>query len=368
MLTTRIIGAGSFVPERVIDNERVAAAIPGWTAEKIARKTGIRERRFLWDFDDRTGRVIVPPDDGSTWPRTGTDMAEIAVRRALEMADVDPTELDGVFVVTSSPDELNFCHDAILLHHRLGCRSDAFAIVVDSGCGGALYVMDHARRMLDAGAYRAVAIVASTLASAFFDRDVYTSSLPIGGRLLDAMLTMYLFGDGAGAVILRGEPCSDLSDDSRLGILASASGTDSVELVVRRGGGAMRPAYPGRSTLAHHAFIVNGTLVAERFPEYMQRGIEEVTKPFPHLVPDIARYYLHQANKRLVEGFAHEAKLPAERLAMHMERYGNTSAAATLILLAEDLAGGVVSLGRGDVVLFAAIGAGVHWGAQLVRL
>ena len=367
MFTTRIIGAGSFVPERVIDNARITAAIPGWTAEKITRKTGIEERRFLWDFDDRTGRPIVPPDDGSTWPRTGTDMAEIALRRALDMAGVDAGELDGIFLVTASPDEPSFCHDAVLLHHRLGCRPEAFATVVDSGCGGALYTMDHARRMLEHGAYRTVAIVAPTLASAYLDRDVYTSSLPIGGRLLDAALTMYLFGDGAGAIVLRAEPRSG-DDESRLGILASASGTDCVELVVHRGGGAMRPPYPSRSTLAHHAFIVNGTLVAERFPEYMRRGIEAVTNEFPHLVPDIRRYYLHQANKRLVEGFAREAKLPIERVAMHMDRYGNTSAAGTLILLAEDLAGGMVKLGRGDLVLFAAIGAGVHWGAQLVRL
>jgi 3-oxoacyl-[acyl-carrier-protein] synthase III len=74
------------------------------------------------------------------------------------------------------------------------------------------------------------------------------------------------------------------------------------------------------------------------------------------------------ANKRLVEAFASEAKFPAERVAMHMERYANTSAAGTLVLLAEDLADGVAGLNRGDLVLFAVIGAGVRWGVQLVRL
>ncbi len=99
----------------------------------------------------------------------------------------------------------------------------------------------------------------------------------------------------------------------------------------------------------------------------MQRCIEEALRPYPSLRHEVKRYYLHQANKRLVEGFAQAAGLPQERLAMHMAHYGNTSAAGPLILLAEDLADGVVQLGSGELVLFAAIGAGVHCGAQLVR-
>jgi 3-oxoacyl-[acyl-carrier-protein] synthase III len=114
--------------------------------------------------------------------------------------------------------------------------------------------------------------------------------------------------------------------------------------------------------------VVDGKLVAERFPGYMQRCIEEALRPYPSLRHEVKRYYLHQANKRLVEGFAEQAGLPCERVAMHMDRYGNTSAAGTLILLAEDLADGNVRLGSGDLVLFAAIGAGVHYGGQLVRL
>jgi 3-oxoacyl-[acyl-carrier-protein] synthase III len=82
----------------------------------------------------------------------------------------------------------------------------------------------------------------------------------------------------------------------------------------------------------------------------------------------IDRYYLHQANMRLVEGFAKYAKLPLGRVPMHMDRYGNTSAAGTLILFAEDLAAGNIALGSGQLVLFAAIGAGAHYGAHLIRL
>jgi 3-oxoacyl-[acyl-carrier-protein] synthase III len=366
MIATRILGAGSFLPDRVVTNQRIVGAIPGWSADRVAQKTGILERRFLWDFDEFDGRAIVPSSDWSG-PRTNTDMCEIALRRALEMAGVAARELDGIFVVTVTPDELNFCHDAMLVHQRLGCRPDAFAFVIDSGCGGALYTIDTARKMIEGGSYGTIAVVASNFASAYVDREVFTSGFMVDGRELNACLSMYLFGDGAGAVVLRGER-RERADEDAPGILASYGGADYVQLVVRRGGGALHPPLPGRAGRCHHAYVVDGKLVAERFPGYMQRCIDEALRPHPSLRDQIKRYYLHQANKRLVEGFAQAAGLPRERLAMHMDRYGNTSAAGTLILLAEDLADGVVQLGSGDLVLFAAIGAGVHYGAQLVRL
>ena len=148
MQNVRFLGVGSFVPRRAVSNARIASAIPGWTAERIEEKTGIRERRFLWDFDEKTGRAVPPPnDDGTFYPANNADMAEVALRRALMMAQVDAREIDAIFLVTCSPDELNFSHDAMELHRRLGCREAAYAMVFDSGCGGTLYTVDMARRM-----------------------------------------------------------------------------------------------------------------------------------------------------------------------------------------------------------------------------
>src|SRR5260370_20259555 len=199
-----MVGGGRVLADRVVTNERIGHAIPGWTAERVAQKTGILERRFLWDFDQDIGRAVVP---NGHWngPRTNTDMCEIALRRALEMAGVAARELDGTFVVTVSPDELNFCHDAMVLHQRLGCRQDAFAFVIDSGCGGALYTLETARRMIEGGTYRTVAVVASNFASAYLDREVFTSTVQVDGRALNASLSKYLFVDGAGAGVLRAE-------------------------------------------------------------------------------------------------------------------------------------------------------------------
>jgi 3-oxoacyl-[acyl-carrier-protein] synthase-3 len=83
---------------------------------------------------------------------------------------------------------------------------------------------------------------------------------------------------------------------------------------------------------------------------------------------EVKRYYFHQPNKRLLEHFIQVSGLPAERVAINVDRYGNTSAAGMLILLSEDLEQGWVRLGGGDLVLIAAVGANVHYGAQLVRL
>jgi 3-oxoacyl-(acyl-carrier-protein) synthase III len=358
MKSVRYVGAGAYVPPRVVKNDRITKAIPGWSAERIEQRTGIRERRFLWDFDEETGKALPPPSDADG-PRSNTDMAEVAVRRALDVAGLRPADLDGLYLVTTTPDQLNFCHDAVELHRRLGCRSDAIAMVIDSGCGGAVYVADVARKLILSGQARTIAVVASTFASAYLDREVFTAQMP-GNRRICAFLSMYMFGDGAGAIVLRGD------EGSRLGVVASNAGTDHPQLVIHTGGGAQ--IQPSRATVADHAFFVDGPTVARAYPEYMARAVDGLRSAVPEVMPDVRRYYLHQANKLVLLGFAERAAIPAERVPVNVDRYGNTSAASTLLLFAEDVASGRVQLGSGEPVLFAAVGAGVHFGGQVVRV
>lgn len=363
MRTARIVGVGSFVPERVIPNARIARAIPGWSAEKIEEKTGIRERRFLWDFDERSGRALVPPDDSSLYPKGNADMCQVALERALAMAGVKASALDALYVVTCSPDELNFSHDAMVIHQRLGMRSDAYAMVIDSGCGGTLYAVDMARRMLAGGTFQNIAVVGSNFTSAYVDREVFTSALTGDNESsINAYLSMYVFGDGAGAVVLRSD------DDRERGVLASMAGTAYSDLVYRRGGGALKPPHPGRSVPADHAYVIDGKLVARSFIVFMNRALEEVLAQRPELAREVRRYYLHQPNRRLLDLFVAKSGLPPEKVANHVETHGNTSAAGMLILLADDLQAGRVRLGGDDLVVLAAVGAGVHYGAQLIRL
>ncbi|QRK12873.1 3-ketoacyl-ACP synthase [Archangium violaceum] len=364
MKTVRVAGAGAFVPSRSISNERIAAAFPGWSAERILEKTGIRERRYLWDIDAR-GHAIAPPErDLPIYPASNTDMCEVALRRALEQSGVDARELDALFLVTCSPDELNFNHDAMALHQRLGCRADTFALVIDDGCGGTPYILDMVCKMMQGHRFKTVAVVASSLLSPQLHPDVYTAEVvPAPGRKpLNAYLSVYVFGDGAGAVVLRAD------GREGEGILATMSGNAHAELVIRRGGGMLRLPYQGRARPADMAFVVDGPRVARGYSTYMKQCLEAVLADRPELCSEVKRYYFHQPNKRLMEHFIQTAGLPHERVAMNVDRYGNTSAAGKLILLAEDLEAGRVRLGSGDLVLLAAVGANVHYGAQLIRL
>jgi 3-oxoacyl-[acyl-carrier-protein] synthase III len=364
MNRVRVVGAGAFVPNRVISNEKIARAIPGWTAERIEEKTGIRERRFLWDFDPERGRAIPPPTDSVLYPGTNVDMCEVALRRALEMGGVRPEELDAILLVTCTPDELNFHHDAMALHGRLGCRPDAFARVLDYGCGGTPYTIDLARKMLAGGTFKTIAVIGSAFTSPLVNREVFTDEVvPAEGRKpLNAYLSMYVFGDGAGAIVLRGDA------QGEEGILESMSGNATGELVLRRGGGALKHFHQGALRPADMAFVVDGTQVARSFPLYMKKCIDAVTAHLPDNAAAVKRYYFHQPNKRVLDHFAATIGLDPAKVACHVERYGNTSAAGMLILLAEDLQAGTVRLGSGELVVIAAVGANIHFGSQLIRL
>jgi 3-oxoacyl-[acyl-carrier-protein] synthase III len=359
--TVRVVGAGAFVPAQVVDNGRITRAIPAWEPSWIERKTSIRERRFLWDIDEEAGVTVAPAAAGG--PQTNTDMCEIALRGAMDMAGLRGTDLDAVFVVTCTPDRLNFSYDAMELHRRFACRTDTYGMVVDDGCGGTPYVIDMAYRMIRTGALRTVAVVGSACTSPLLNRDVWTGAVqPTGdGKPLNAALSMYVFGDGAGAVVLRGD-CAPGE-----GIIASMSGNDYQELVIRRAGGVLA-RIGGASSPADDAFVVDGRLVAESYPVFMNRCLDALFAEHPELSDQVRRYYFHQPNKRLMDTFVDGAGLARERVPYNVDRYGNTSAAGMLVLLAEDLEQGVVRLGSGDLVVIAAVGANVHYGGQLLRL
>lgn len=362
MANARVVGVGHFVPQRVISNERIAAAIPGWAPERILEKTGIRERRFLWDFDTERGVAIPPPEGEGLYPVSNSDMCEVAARQALAMADVSPSRVDALLLVTCTPDELNFSHDAMELHRRLGLRRDAYALVIDDGCGGTPYVLDLAKKLLEAGALQTVMVVASAFTSPLVNRRTYTAELSPtpGAKGFSGFLSMYVFGDAAGAVVLR-------ADEGTSGrIVASTSMNSHEELVFRRGGGALRHMHQGRASDADLAFIVNGPAVARDYPRVMGSLLGEVLAGTQWTSRDVERFYFHQPNRRVLEFFMRHAELSEAQVAINVDRYGNTSAAGMLVLFSEDLQSGRVRLGGEQLVMIAAVGANVHAGAQLL--
>ncbi|MEA3249850.1 MAG: ketoacyl-ACP synthase III [Patescibacteria group bacterium] len=361
MERVEIVGAGYYVPDRVVTNAEICRMIPGWPPDKLGLKTGILERRFLWAMDEKSGYPIEPTGPGKVI-KSGVDMSEIALQKALDMAGIEAAELDALLLVTCTPDEINFESDAMHLADRMGVRPDARIIQIDSGCGGALYLLSEAKEKVESGRYKYVALIAHNLTSALVDRDMYERFVQRDGRKLGAFLSPYIFGDGAGVLVLG--PCSDPDR----GFVNSWERQRLIEYMYREGGGGLKPPDSPRTSRVDHAFIIDGGLVYKEFPVYMGNCVNGVLEGYEHLFPQIHRFFLHQANMRLVELFAKKANLPMDRVPMHMDRYGNTSAAGTLILFAEDLQDGNVALGSGQLVLFATIGAGAHYAAHLIRL
>jgi 3-oxoacyl-[acyl-carrier-protein] synthase III len=289
-------------------------------------------------------------------------MAEHALVDALEMAGLAPHQLDAVIVVTCTPDQPDFNHDAMELHRRLQMRSDTMALVVNDGCGGTPYVLDLANKLVSSGAMTTVAVVASNFASAFVDRRIYSDELELTpGHKLSGYLSMYVFGDGAGAIVLR-------ADNGPGGILESMSGSAHGSLVIRRGGGAEVPFLLPGTRPVDFAFVVNGHEVALGYPKHMRTCLEGVGGKDLERLAEVRRYYLHQPNKRVLDRFASISNLSADQVASTVQTYGNTSAAGMLVSLSEDVKHGLVKLGGGELVCIAAAGANVHYGAQLIRL
>lgn len=364
-MSASIIGAGAFVPRRVVSNERIARALPGWSADAIYARTGIRERRFLWEFDPEIGRALPPPlDDSNMYPATNVDMCEQALRKAIRMAGVDARDLDMLLLITSTPDEPNFCHDAMAVHRRVGMRQDAFALVIDDGGGGTPYAIDFCGKLLQAGQARTAAIVASSFVSPLLDRETYCGMVEAvpGATPLIAAFSMYVSGDGAGAVVLHGE------EGGGRGVQASTVGNGYVEMVLHRGGGALRPMQDGRSDPADQAFVTDEAAIARTYPTYMESILEDLFRARPDLRAGVKRYYFHQPTRRVVDHFLERTGLPAEKVAISVDRYGCTHAAGMLISLAEDLETGEVRLNGDDTVVFAGVGANVHFGGQVVQL
>ncbi len=354
----KVVGVGDFTPAQVVSNDTMSRAIPGWSAELIREKTGILSRRFLCDIDAERGRAIRP----ESGPSSNCDMAEQALVDALAMSGLGPRDLDAIFFITCTPDRPDFNHDAMELHRRLRMRTDTMALVINDGCGGTPYVLDLVHKLIRSGAMGTVAVVASNFASAFVDRRVYSDELELTpGHKLSGYLSMYVFGDGAGAMVLR-------SDSGAGGIVESMSGNAHAPLVLRRGGGAEVPFLLAGARPVDFAFVVNGYEVALGYPKHMRTCLEGVGGKDLERLGEVRRYYLHQPNKRVLDRFASLSGLSADQVACTVQSYGNTSAAGMLISLSEDVRQGLVKLGGGELVCIAAAGANVHYGAQLIRL
>ncbi|HYB74266.1 MAG TPA: beta-ketoacyl-ACP synthase III [Candidatus Sulfotelmatobacter sp.] len=324
---SRIAATGAYAPDGVIANadlERLVETSDEW----IVTRTGISERRRS-------------RDDQAT-----SDLAEMAARRALAAAGMDPADLDQILVATVTPD-MFFPSTACVLQDRLGARR-AGAMDVSAACSGFIYGLAVADGFLRGGAARRVLLVgAETLTKVidWTDRN-----------------TCVLFGDGAGAVVLTA------ADDGESRILTThlfADGSRGHALMMP-GGGSRHPIAPSMlDANLHRIKMDNGNEVFKVAVRAMEDAAIVALKATGFDVHDVDLFVPHQANLRIINAVGQRLGIPEEKVVVNIQRYGNTSAASIPLALDEAVRAGRIK--RGDLLLLCAFGGGLTWGSALIR-
>jgi 3-oxoacyl-[acyl-carrier-protein] synthase-3 len=322
---TRIVGTGSYVPERILTNADLEKIVDT-TDEWILTRTGIRERRI------------------SSSDQASSDLAEAACRLALEDARVDPAGLDAIIVATVTPDHM-FPSTACLLQHRLGA-SGAFAFDISAACSGFLYALHVARAMINSNQAESILVAGVESLSKITD---YTDRS-----------TCILFGDGAGAAVLGPGAVGE-------GILGSVLRADG-----RYGDLIIQPAGGSRIPMSREAFEKRQIYLHMKGNEVFRIGVRAMGDSCLRVLDqagltpaDVDILIPHQANLRMIEATAKRLEIPMEKVVRNIQRYGNTSAASVAIGLDETRREGRIQ--KGDIVLTVAFGGGVTWAANVMR-
>ena len=330
MFNARILGTGSYLPERVVTNadlEEVMDTSDEW----IRQRTGIRERRF------------VEPGVGPT------DLGLQAAHRALHSAGLTPDQIDFIIFATLSP-EYNFPGCGCLLQERLGVDTVG-ALDVRNQCTGFVYGLSIADQFVRTGTYRHILVVGA---------EVHSSGLEMNTHGRDVAV---IFGDGAGAVVVG------RSDSESRRILSSplhAQGKYARKLWLEVPSSLSQPRLTEEMLReGRHYPHMDGRYVFKHAVERLQESVREALADNRLKIEDVALLILHQANLRISEAVIRSLKIPPERVFSNIQRYGNTTAASIPIALDEAVRAGTVQ--PGDLVVLAAFGSGFTWGATILR-
>lgn len=320
-LNAHITGWGMAVPERVLTNDELAQMVDT-NDEWIQSRTGIRERR-----------IAAPEESSAT-------LAAEAALRALEVANLNPADVDLIVVSTSSPEHI-FPATASLVQDWIGAVK-AGAFDLSAACTGFILAINMAAQAIRTGSIQnAIVIGAETLSrlTNYEDRN-----------------TCVLFGDGAGAFVLQ---ASDLPGGVLSAVMRSdGSGSDLLKLPA---GGSRFPASVETVESGMHYLQMSGREVFRFATRVMAQATRETVSQAGLSLDDIELIIPHQANRRIIESAARGLKLPMERFAVNLERYGNTSTASIPLATVEAVQEG--RLKPGDPVVFVGFGAGLTWGA-----
>lgn len=321
-----IAGTGSYVPEKILTNEELAAKVDT-SDEWIVTRTGIKERRIAAEGEFTS------------------HMASKAGKKALEQAGIAAGDVELIIVATITPDTptpATACH----VQQHLGALN-AVAFDISAACSGFLYAMKIAKRLISDGAF--------------------SNALIIGAEKLSAVTnwsdrsTCVLFGDGAGAAVLR------RSEPGEGAIVATEMGTDGslTHLLEIPGGGTACPITSANVNDNLQTLSMLGKEVFKVAVTRMKEAAEKVIERAGWQPEDIACVIPHQANLRIIDAIADRLAVPNERVFVNLHKYGNTSAAAVAIALDEAHRTGAFK--RGDHIVLVVFGAGLTWAAAAIR-
>ncbi len=322
-----ITGTGSYLPEQILTNfdlERMVDTSDKW----IRQRTGIVERR-------------IAESDMAT-----SDLCIRAARQAIKKAEIDPLDINMVIVCTATPDAF-FPSTACYVQQDTGAKN-ACAFDISAACAGFAYGLDLADSMIKSERYQTILVV--------------------GGEVFNKILdwtdrnTCVLFGDAAGAAIVQGT-------DEAKGILASYIGCDGdyadTDLLGMPAGGTRLPASHETVDKKLHSIRMRGREVFKLGVRIMPEAAQRALDLAGMTIDEIDLFIPHQANMRIIEAVGNRLGIAPEKVYVNVDRYGNTSAATTIVALDEAIREGRVK--PGDLVLLATFGAGLTWGSTLIK-
>lgn len=317
MIYSRIIGTGSYLPERIMLNFELEAMV-NTTDEWIQSRTGIKQRH-------------IARQDEST-----CDMAVVASQRALQAAGIDKDQIDLVLVATSTPDQV-FPSTACLLQRQLQINNGCPAFDVQAVCSGFVYAIAIADKFIKSGTTRNALVIGADCLSKILD---WTDRS-----------TCVLFGDGAGAVVMQAA-----AEPGIHATLLHADGAYANLLEVPSG-----VSRPGSDNYVR----MKGSEVFKFAVTVMDEIVDEILTGTGMQQSDIDWLVPHQANRRIIEATAKKLMMPMSKVIMTVQQHGNTSAASIPLALDAGVRDGRIK--HGQLLLMEAIGGGLAWGAALVR-
>jgi 3-oxoacyl-[acyl-carrier-protein] synthase-3 len=318
-----ILGAGCYLPQRVLTNAELAKMVDT-SDEWIVQRTGIHQRRIA-----AAGEMT-------------SDLALHAARAALDDAEVDAKSIDLIVLGTSTPDN-TFPATAVSIQAGLGITQGA-AFDIQAVCSGFVYGLSVVDALLRSGAHKRALLIGAETFSRILDWSDRT--------------TCVLFGDGAGAVVIEAqEQPGAMTDRGVLTTHLRSDGQHKNKLYVDGG--------PSSTQTVGHLRMV-GKEVFRHAVAMITDVVEDAFKATGSTAKTIDWFVPHQANKRIIDGSVHKLGIDPAKVVITVDRHGNTSAASIPLALCEAISDGRIK--RGDLVLLEAMGGGFTWGAALVRM